>query len=273
MKSKFSRTFDFILTRAAIFAAAFVWMRYYIDDIWLTLLAAAVVTLIATVVLGLIFRRLGRGRTIKAKEYAAVRDIGNQFLLNSTAQNIEFFTSVFEKGEDCSVIPLDDCIVAKKDERTVVVYPHFSPSPVTRQTIIDFVRYAVHIEAAEIAVLCLSAEKNLEQFCQSISDVKIKIYDPVKTYALLRSYDAFPEITKRLEPPKKPGLKTLFSMALSRARTKAYLTGGLFLFAVSFFTFYQIYYLISASLLVLVGLVSFFNKRYNTGISKHMRII
>lgn len=273
MKSKFSRTVDFILTRAAIFAVSFVWARYYISDVWMTLFAAAVLTLTITVLFTLIFNFKNRGKRLRSAEYSHMTEISNQFLLSTTAQNVEFLTKVFERGEDCDVIPLDDAVAAKKDGRTVIVYPHFSPSPLSKQNIIDYIRNAVRFDTTEITVMCLSMEKGLENFCATLADFKVKIYDPMKTYALLKSYNSFPEITRRLTKPKKQSIRTAIGHALSRTRTKAYITGGLVLFAMSFITPYKLYYLIGASALVFIGLLSYFNRKYNTGISKNMRII
>lgn len=273
MKSKFSKTVDFILTRTAIFAAAFVWARYYIDNVWTTLFAAAIITVTLNVILALVFGARNRGKALRAGEYSHMREISNQFLLSNTAQNLEFFAEVFKKGEDCDVTVMHEAVAATKDGRTVLVFPSFSPLPLNRQNVIEYARFAAQMGANEIAVLCLSTEKGLAAFCDTLPDFKIKIYDPVKTYALLKSYKTFPEITRRMAAPKKPCFKTLVGTALSRARTKGYITGGIFLFVMSFITPYRLYYLIAASALFLVGLLSYFNRKYNTGISKNMRII
>jgi hypothetical protein len=272
MKSKFSRAVDFALSRIALWAVAFVWIRYYIDNVWVTLVAATAITLFVNILLEILLKIKHKGREIKAKELKRISEIGNQLLLNTRGQNIDFFAGLL-KDEDCSVIPTDDCIVAKKDERTILICPDFSVQPLNKQAIVEHIRYAISIRATKIAVFCLSYEKNIEQFCTTLPDIKIKIYDPVKTYSLLKNYNCFPEITRRLSVKQKMNLKQLCAYALNRSRAKGYMLSGLLLFAISFVTFYRLYYLISASVLIGFGLLSYFNKRFNADPGKELRLI
>ena len=273
MKSKFSKVVDFIVTRAALFTAAFVWARYMIDDVWLSLMAAALLTLLVNGALRLLFRLASKGKTLKSQELRRAEEISRQFLWGAPEENAQFLSAAVAAGEACQIIPLGDCFVAEKEGRSTLVCAHFSTQPLTRQHIVEFVRCARRAAAGEAAVLYLTAEKNIDQFCASVPDVKIKLFDPVKTYALLKSYDVFPAVTQLPAPAKKTSLKTLFSAALSRARAKAYIAGGLFLFALSFFTLYRLYYLLSASALLLIGILSHFNKKYNVGLAKNMSIL
>jgi hypothetical protein len=272
MKSKFSRTVDFALSRIALWAAAFVWIRYYVDNVWVTLVAATAIMLFVNILLEIILKIKHKGKEIKSKELKRISEIGNQFLLNTRGQNVDFFAGLL-KNENCAIIPTDDCIVAQKDAQIILICPDFSVQPLNKQAIVECVRYAISIKATQIAVFCLSYEKNIEQFCATLPDIKIKIYDHVKTYALLKTYDCFPEITRRLSAKQKMNLKQLFAYALNRSRAKGYMLSGLFLFAISLITFYRLYYLISASVLIGFGLLSYFNKRFNADTGKQLRLI
>jgi len=112
----------------------------------------------------------------------------------------------------------------------------------------------------EICIICNKVSNDAESLIKTINDITITIFLPIETYALMKKYSFFPKLKE-----KPPIIKThIFKQEFLKNKGKTFLKCGMFLYLLSIILPYTSYYLITASILTLIGFIFLiFGKKQN----------
>lgn len=254
MTNKISRIFDYIFARALATLIIFIWMKYYIDDLTLSIIYTSVIMVCLIIIFDVVFsKKLKRNSLETDKKHK--EPIMNQLCLNSNSVNLDFFNKMLSTRHAVRVEKT--CLIIEKGNEKLPVYLKFTTTKLAPNNIVDIIKDGKDFGAKKILILCNGANTLAYSFAASIEGMDIIIYDDKKVYELMKKYDIFPEINIKITKyAKKYKLKEMAAIALSKKRVKGYFLSSLLLLFSSFFVAYAIYYRIAATILMIMALVA-----------------
>ncbi|HEY8418862.1 MAG TPA: hypothetical protein VIL03_00255 [Clostridia bacterium] len=253
MSYKISRFLDYVFARFLAGLIVFIWIKYYVESWFLAWLYTAITMAILIIIFDLMLKKGKKTETVKDK--VKKEQIMNQLCFNSMAQNLEFFEKMLSARYE--VQNKKNCLIIKKDDKSLAVFLKFSNSKLAPNNIIDVVKESKELDIKKILILCNGANNNAYSFAACLDGYDISILDDKAVYDLMKKYDTFPEINLKVNKfPKNLQLKEIAAIALSRKRVKGYFFASMLLLFSSFFVKYAIYYRIAATLLLIMALVA-----------------
>ena len=254
MTNKLSRIFDYVFARVLAMLIIFIWMKYYIDDLTLSIIYTSVIMVCLIVIFDVVFAKKLK-RTNSETDKNRKEQIFNQLCLNSNSANLDFFNKMLSTRH--AVRTEKTCLIIEKGEEKLPVFFKFATIKLAPNNIVDIIKDGKDFGAKKILVLCNGANTLAYSFAASIEGIEIIIYDDKKVYELMKKYDIYPEINIKIAKyAKKYKLKELAAIALSKKRVKGYFFSSLLLLFSSFFVAYALYYRIAATVLMLMALVA-----------------
>ena len=243
-----------------IYFFIFIWLRYLLSSLWLSLLLSALITIFCDIMLRVITRKKDKHLNMKIKEK---EDAENMFLSLATSENVDFFLEL-AKIENLNAFKKKKYIILPNKEQIVLLYPFLSLNAITNEDISSILKIAQKEKATKIVIVCGEISKEAFNLSNSL-DKNILILDKFSSFSqLYQFYDKYPKITMTYKKSKKLAFKELFAYSFNRSRTKGYLLSAFVLFVSTLFIRLNIYYCITASLLVLFALISYLNPYFNT---------
>ena len=126
-------------------------------------------------------------------------------------------------------------------------------SPMTADELMNILRLCPY--SGKYAVVSSSYLPETRKIADMIG---VKLFSTASLYSLLEEYSLLPDIK---EPLKKPRFITRFSSFLYKTNGRRFLIYGTFLFVLSSFAFYPVYYVVFGTVFVVYGLIAtFFGK-------------
>ena len=243
-----------------IFCLTFIWVRYFIRQLWLAVLISGIITLILDIFIRLITRRKYSKNSMKIKEK---EEAENMFLSLVTSTNyINFFFSIAKKENSNSVKKKNYILIENTTNKTLF-YPFMSANDLTKDDIAKIIITANKEKVNKIVITCGEINKEAYSFSKSIN-IPIILLDKFLTYNnLYKYYDIYPEITMSYQKSKKLAFKEMLAFSFNKSRTKGYFLSAIVLLISTLFIRMNVYYCIMASLLIIFALISFFNPYFN----------
>lgn len=247
-----------------IFLILFVWIRYMIRNLWVSVLISALCT--TAIYLILLFlrkkRKIKLGMKIKEKE-----DAENMFLsMSFESSPMDFFYKLTSKRHQNIVkhrkyLSIDYSLEKVK----TILWFDGNFGGLTIPRLCEIYEKVKKEKATKIVICCYEiSDKNLLSFIHTFEE-KIVILDRYQTYEkLYKLYDCFPKVTKTYPKEKSMAFMDLLRHSFNKKRTKGYLFSSMILILSGLFVRTSIYYCIIASLLIVFALISQFNVTYNS---------
>ena len=257
---KITRVFDFILSRAIIFALAFIWCRYYIKPVYLSVAAALGATFILSLILFLISRPKKRKTAISGVEKEHMNDVINQFMYSSNRQNSEYFYGLIKNEYPATLLP--ECIVTENNKVKTLMFTRFTIAPAIPDDIREIIIECRKYGAKRAIVFCGAFSDKAKETAGKIEGIEIVLMNAENTYGFLKDFNLYPAITIETTQKRRKPLKVFFKYAFSRTKVKAYLWGAAIMLLGSFFVLYNLYYLISATVFLFFALLSFISFKF-----------
>ncbi|MBR1890252.1 MAG: hypothetical protein IJ817_01020 [Clostridia bacterium] len=260
---KINIIFQEILKTLAIFLLYFIWMRYFIRNLFLSAFLSSVLSVGTYLLLAVIKNKRKKKIGLKIKEK---EDAENMFLsLTLDKKPITFFASLARRkhklvSQHKSYVTIDYPIEKAK---TLLCFDA-SYSGLTANKVAEIEKSAEIENANKIVICCKEiAEKEVYSFCAALK-TKIVILDVYESYEkLYKEYDFYPKITHTYTKSKSMTVKDFISYSFNKKRTKGYLFSALILVLSSLFMRQTIYYCMIASILVVFSIISHFNPYFN----------
>ena len=263
---KFLFVIQVFIKCALIFLIAFIWLRFMLDSLWLSLIISFAITLVIELFSVFLTRKKGRKNNLKIKEK---EDAENMFFSLAQDKNkMDFFYNL-AKSRHSKVLKIKSYIeILHSDSAKVILYPFMKFQKLTQDDVIELIN-GLKTFPKKLVITCNDYDRNIINFAKNFP-FEIVIIDKYETYfALYKEYDFYPKITIFQEQIKYR-FKDFLAYSFNRTKTKGYLISALALFVISFFVQMSIYYCVIATLLLFFALLSFTNKTYNKKIEKEL---
>jgi len=256
----FKRVFEFVFSRALIFALAFIWCRYYISSLLLSVAAALGVTFAVSILLFLVTSPHKRKAAVSAAENELMDEVINQFVYSANRRNIEYFFDLVKREHPATLLP--DCIITENNNVKTLMFTRFTLDPVSPDEIRDVIIECRRYGTRRAVVFGTAFSDKAKEIAEKIEGIEVVPMDKERTYGFIKEFGLFPAIAVKTRQKKRTPLKVFFKFAFSRAKTKAYLFGAAVLLIGSLFVRYNLYYLISATAFLFFALISFINFKF-----------
>jgi hypothetical protein len=277
-----------------IFLICLVWIRYFVDDLGLALTYTAIITISIEFLLHFILSRRKEKNSIKHEEELLAEKISATFIfspkaaldyfynlakINYSAKKYSKFVILTpkisknlknEKLEDLNIQSeqaqneikqekLNNLDEMKKDRSKTILYPMYSYSPITAQTLVDIVNNVGKHNPTKLIVCGYKIDMDAYKLAQKLKDFKVILLNSNDCYIkLIKFHNFYPENLKDLSLQNKLKFKELLRLSVSKKRSKGYFIASLFLLFSSFIVRLNIYYVVMSSTLLLLSLISFF---------------
>jgi len=261
MKIKLSSIFSIFFRLAVIFFVVFIWIRYFVESLVFSVFLSVGATILIDFFIHFILNKKKYISNLKNEEIIKIEQIKNTFILWQENKTSAFFLKTLQSEFD--VKKESKILILKKDKRTIAIKTKFTYRNFSVDDLIEFAVKTKKYNPCKLVVCSSGFDKE----CFSVSnkfDVEIILLDTEQTYInFLKKYNCFPSpLVKSNISNTEPNVKSLFSNAISRNKTKGYLLASVLLLLSSFIIKFNFYYAIMSSLLLILSAVSFFSPKF-----------
>ena len=242
-----------------IFIISLIWCRYFIEDLTLSISLTIIITLIIDTIITLIFAKKTERANLKNSEIEKAENYCNKFIFSDKSYAVNFYYNLASKRYKAR--KLSKYIIVEHRENNVLLYPFYKFEDFNIEDLISTYNYAKKAKVNKLVICVNKTNANVLKICDKL-DIKIIILDKYQTYnKLFKEYNYFPQ--EFIIKTQKNTFKSLVEYSLNKKRTKGYLIASIILLFSSFIVKYNIYYLISSSILLILSLFSFINPKFN----------
>ena len=175
------------------------------------------------------------------------------------SDSADIFEETFRKNGYSANTVNSHSFVAKKEDG-IFVHVNFSFKKLTDQDIVAPLKLAAHYDCPKLYVFCADFDASAKELTKIVKK-EICIADINETYRFLKKHGTLPEL-KATENVKKPASKILY-FALNKKRFPYYFWNAVFLALLAQITFFPVYNLVIASVMLALAVYCRFNKRFN----------
>lgn len=268
-----------------IFLICLVWMRYFIDAIWLAVLYTALLTISVEFIIHFFLTKKKSKKSLKSEEEKLAEKISTTFVFSHSsaldyfyklakikysAKKLSKYIVITDKKDKGAKLDLDDKAESNdnlieienkelKMENKTILYPFYSYSSITPQNLVEILKSVERQKATKLIVCGYKIDSATYNLAQKIKETKIILLNSKDCYLkLIKHYNFYPANLKNLNLQDKVKFKDLLRASLSRKNSKGYFIASLILLFSSFIVRLNIYYVIMSSFLLLLALLSFF---------------
>lgn len=166
------------------------------------------------------------------------------------AKLLTFFKQLFAKTY--SVTTTSNYIII--DGKLLVAFDYISDKS-SKRVVLDAYIKASKLNISEIAIFTDTQNPETTVYAKNLSGDKIFFFDNSDTYALMKQYSTFP--INRDDNTKIKKLSNLKNMSLSRKKARSFLFTSFILYFSSLFIPFTGYYLIFASISLILSIICF----------------
>ena len=261
------KTLDAFFRLFIIFLVAFVWIRYFIDSFWISLVISILTTFAIDIIFAYIKNKKQNKLNIKKEKKKKIDGYMNSFIYCDKKYCIDFFYKLCSKNYN--TIKKSKYLIISHPETNIILYPIFLYRPLNIDDVIECYNSVKKEKPKRIVICTNSYDSNVLKFSLSLG-IETLLLDKQQTYiSLLEKYDIYPKITK-INNSNKITFKQILLSALDKKRAKAYFVSALFLLFSSLFVYYKIYYLIFSTLLLIMCLLCLFSFKFNKPVSQQI---
>lgn len=266
--NKFLFIIQLFLKAFLIFLIAFVWLRFFLDKIWLAIVISSAITIVILLLSLAATRKNNQKKYLKQKEKDEATDMF--FSLANDKNYLTFFENLAKIRHPNISKKKSYILITHQDQSKTILYPFLKFKPLSLDDVNLAYLESKKEKAQKLIICCSDFEKDLISSVKSFP-IEICIIDKFDTYLMLyKEYEFYPEITIKSSKERKLSFKELMAYAFNRSKAKGYLIAAFFIFLTSFFVRISIYYCIFSSLLLFLALISYINPKYNSLTKKEL---
>ncbi len=258
---KINIVFQTFFRLVLIFFICFIWIRYFISSLWISVLITGLLTIIIDIIIKIFSAKKQSSIVLKKTEREKAENMFFSLAMENNGLNF-FFTLTSTRHNSKKY---NDFILISHPESTIILYPKICYSTISTEDIVSIVNSTRHLNPTKIVIPCYSFSKEASSFAKNF-EIEIILLDQYDTYQkLYKCYNFYPEITFSYKKDKRLAIKDLAMFSLNKTRAKGYFVTAVILIFSSFFVRANLYYCIVASILVILALISMFDpfSKYN----------
>ena len=254
---KISKLFDFLFGVSFLFLISFVWIRYFFENIWLTLFLSSLLTFLIVAVFHASQKYFLNKKNMTEKDIQNASDIATNFLLLKKNETLKIFEKKLSVKYNIKI--KSDFLIVNKN----ILRPVYSASIITSKEVLETYTKTKEENFEKLIIVCKKANIDARETTQLFTNIKCIILEEFEAYESIFKLLNFDIIPVKKTKKERKKLADYLSLALNKQRTKNYLMISVFMLFSSFVLRYNIYYIVFASITTLLGLYSYFNKRFN----------
>src|SRR5574344_1867005 len=185
-KTKFSKLFDFLFGSIFVFLICFVWSRYFIHNIWITVLISATITFCSVALFHIVKSNKEVHQNFNQLELEKAHNFSLNFLLSTKQEVIKTFSKYV--GEKYTVKLKSDYLIVNNN----ILRPIYTTQTISDKDVLESYAKVKNTNCKKIILTCQNASENARLVVSMIKDKKIVI---------LTEYDAYMDIFKPLSFP------------------------------------------------------------------------
>ena len=258
-----SKILDNIFLILSVFGISFLWIRYNEHNIWLILFFSSLITFVVCTIFHMIASYKQKKNKISSDENKKVANLTTHLMFQSKSDTIKDFEKALS-SRSLSYKKYANYLVYND----MLIYPIFYKTNVDDSSILQVI---ISLKSKSVVpktlIICSkNFTSDAKQLCDSFSEYNISLYDEKMTYQVFFKPVEIEFKTMTTKPKKKSKKEkfwNLVSIAFNRQRFKGYFFSSIVLIIASYFMRYNLYYLITSSILILFAIFSYFNKPFN----------
>lgn len=252
---------DNIFKLLLFFLFNFIWCTYFIKTAWLSVFLSVLIAFLTLFITNKINQKKYKKHEGSLKLEQRMIDIRNTFIYMNNNDILSFFKKLICTKHNCEII--DDYIMVKTNEKPIYLFPYFKQSSLTPDDVLTIYKKINNKEIKRLIILTNSIGGDVSAITSNFN-FETLILDYKQTYSdLLEKYEFYPEISLKTKPKAKNTFKQILNISINKKKTKGYLLSALFLVFSSMFVSFRIYYLLVASVLVFLAILSFTSPNFN----------
>ena len=261
MKS-FNSVISHIFRILLLFLLVFIWIRFYERSLGLAVLYSTIICIILDLFLTAILQKREKESTLKADELKLAENFANHFAYNDSSVALGFFHKLLSK--QFQVQKKSKYLWWENEGTLTVFFPLFQfDATKIRDLFKIFNSIKLSRRPDKIIVSTSHFDAETRAFAMR-SPVNFVLLDQFDTYEkLMKPENFYPDVKVDVTAKKGGRWQAILEYALSRKRTKAWVTSSLLLIFSSFFVRVSVYYLIISSILLILAIFSYTNIRFN----------
>ena len=251
---KISIILDIILTGGILFILFFCWIRFYSNNLILSLLVSLFITFLIVFLLFFYKHKKDIKKTINSKQKKSALDCATQFRFSTPQEVHKFFYNILK--EKYKTETKSKGLIVNFEDKKLLFIPSFEKEIFTSNDLATCYSYAKKYDSKQLTICSTEFDDNSKNLAKAIKTLSITLLDIYETYSqIIEPSQKLPEKVVDTQSAKLT-FKQILSYAISRDRTKNYALFGIILIFSSFFVMFKIYYLVFGSLLLAMAILT-----------------
>ena len=240
---KLSLILDRILLIVVLFAILFVWLRFFIDNIYIVLLLCSTIVLAVYILVSFLVQKNNQRQAISKAQKSLIEQYATHLMFMQPQKTLQFFYELLSKKNN-AIIKKDYIIIDK-----TVFFSFMHHQKLTLDDLAHAFSLAQQLDAVKLIMCTQNVPTDISTLCKNIQNMNIILLDKSAVYfGLLKPYEMYPPKTIEISH-KKMTFKNIFEHSFQRAKFKQYMLSGFLILFCSLFMRYNIYYVLMSTLL------------------------
>ncbi|MBQ8908956.1 MAG: hypothetical protein IJY90_01505 [Clostridia bacterium] len=241
--------FQELLKFALFFVISYIWLNYSFDSKGFALALSIAISILLEVLSFIFSRNKKAKKHLKSSQQSDAENMFLSLVLDKSA--MQFFYNLFNTRHKNVKIASDHLVIEQQNGQAIIFYPFLKITQLEVDDVISITK--LHPNAEKIIISCNIVSPQCNKYSGHFKQ-NVVIMNKYDTYLnLYQEYDYYPKITK--EKPLKKSFNAFTKGVFNKTKTKNYILAGLVLLLSSLYAPYSLYYKITASVLLLLGLI------------------
>lgn len=250
--TRLAKILNNVIILAILSLVIFAWIKRFTNNQMLSIiLCAMIITIIATELHYFSKKRTNR-LNLKNQELKFMQNCIWHFLESPNSKNVAFFKSLLK--QDMS-FKNNTKFLLTTDNLTMLA-PCFESQELSCDILLTLIKQANNLNVKTLIIFCASENKNTKNIIQNATNLKIIILNDYETFGLMKSKNFYPISQEPVKKTKKQHALFSSSNFFGKLKVKPFLLCGLFLYFSSLFVTQKTYYIILASICLILSAVS-----------------
>lgn len=244
-----------------IYLVLFVWIRYFSHSFYVSLFLSCVLTFFVDIIIRLLSIQRNKKKISLEKEKKLIDRYNNALMFSDDNEVLDFFYRLALVSHNAE--KKSNFVLVKSKESNIVLFPFITFRSFSCDDLIYILNNLKNVTCNKIVICTNKLDEEAKKVAQKFGN-KIQILDKEETYYLLmKEYNTFPDRQIEFVEKEKLSFNSILTLALNKKRTKSYLLTSILLLLSSFVVKYNIYYVVTSSILLVLSFISFCNPKFN----------
>lgn len=250
--------FKFII----LFLFNLIWCYYFFKNSINSIIFSFFLSVSMVFLINFVSKKKNKKKAFDLKKQQHIEDTKNTFLLMTNEEVLDFFYKLISKNKQCQ--QHNNHILVNTNSFPIVVFPIFKVAELSADDVLSVCKQFKNRGLKRIIILCTHVSPKTTSIAMGLK-TEVLVLDYAQTYQnFLEKYEFYPEIISKTKTNKKQTFQQILNISINKKRTKGYFLSALFLIFSSFFVPYKAYYLLFASILLILSFISRFNHKFNS---------